>query len=302
MTESKPNSCWVVTPTYNDHPSTLKLLKEISELKGVGVFNVLVVDDASTTFNAEYFVVKNFEARGAIVNYFFHELENNLGNQGAIVAGLRKVQNLSSPDQLIIVMDSDGEDRPQDIPKLVNAYKNGEIVVAQRAKQKSNLTLMLWHNLFKFILKLLINKNLNFGNFSLIDGKTCMKLLTNKRIDLSYVGCVLQSGFNLNRVKLNRGQRYFGNSKTNRDGLLIWGFLILSVFSEKIFAKLLRLGVILGLLCFLGFLGFITLGLFTDISVPGWSGLMIALLTLTMIQVIVMLSGFLVLQSQIRTK
>lgn len=43
----------------------------------------------------------------------------NLGHQGAIVLGLRKLAGIIDDNDIVVTMDSDGEDSPEDIPSLV---------------------------------------------------------------------------------------------------------------------------------------------------------------------------------------
>jgi glycosyltransferase involved in cell wall biosynthesis len=295
---SNLKSCWIITPTYNDHDSTLILINKISNLATKLLFKIVVIDDASTLAREEFARVKNFQPHGSVSEFFFYELGQNVGNQGAIAFGLKKALTMANVKDLFVVMDSDGEDKPEDIIELISAYKEDVIVVAQRAREKSHFILMLWHRLFKLVLKSLTGKILNFGNFSLMDYASCKRIVMSKKIDLSYVGCILQSNLDLNRIKIHRGKRYKGESRTSRDSLLIWGFQILSVFSEVIFAKLLRLSVVFGFVSLLGICLIVWLKLFTGLTIPGWSGVMIAILATSILQTVVMLSGFIMIQSQ----
>jgi hypothetical protein len=239
---------------------------------------------------------------GPIEYFSVLQLEQNLGNQGAISRGLRFAFDNANPGDQFLVMDSDGEDSPTDIIRLLEFSGMHELVVAQRKHQKANLNLRLWHNLFKFALRFLTGKKLDFGNFSLISYQTCEALLSNSSIGISYVGCLLKSNIEIKRVTLARGSRYEGESKTNKDGLLVWGFLVLSVFSDRIFAKLVRVGVIFGVFSCLGVFTVLVLRLFTNLTIPGWSGLMISILGSSIVQILLLLAGFIMLQSQINSK
>jgi glycosyltransferase involved in cell wall biosynthesis len=63
-------------------------------------------------------------------------LANNLGHQRAIAIGLVIASSFEDIGA-VVVMDADGEDRPEDVPRLLNAW--GEepnlIVVAQRSER-----------------------------------------------------------------------------------------------------------------------------------------------------------------------
>jgi polyisoprenyl-phosphate glycosyltransferase len=293
---------WIVTPSFNDHPSTLRVLNEIANLDTSHKFKVVVVDDCSTSRNEQYFELNSFVAKGTIIEFRILKLNQNLGNQGAIEKGLRLAFENSKKTDSFLVMDSDGEDNPSDILKLIENAEKSDLVVAQRAKQKSNLTLRIWHSLFKLSLKFLTGKKLDFGNFSLANYPTVSALLSNSNITISYVGCILRSNIEITRVKIIRGGRFQGQSRTGKDGLLVWGFLIMAVFSDRIFAKLLRVGVVFGGVCTLGVFVILYMRLFTSLAIPGWSGLMISILVSSVIQILILLSGFIMLQSQITLK
>jgi hypothetical protein len=69
-----------------------------------------------------------------------------MGNQRAITMGLCYIEE-KIPCKSVIIMDSDGEDRAEDIPKLIkkcDEESGGNIVFAKR-KQYSRLTL---HRIF----------------------------------------------------------------------------------------------------------------------------------------------------------
>jgi glycosyltransferase involved in cell wall biosynthesis len=300
--ETNEPTYWIVTTTFNDHQSTLKLLREISNLETQLKFKVVVVDDCSSLLESDFIELSNFSTSGTISEFNFHRLRQNLGNQGAVAKGLRFAFDKSTVGDYFIVMDSDGEDSPKDILKLIEFSGKNELVVAQRAKQKSNINLRLWHILFKITLKFLTGKKLDFGNFSLVSYNTASILLSNSSIAISYVGCLLKSNIVITRVKLKRGKRFHGVSKTGKDGLLVWGFLIMSVFSDRIFAKLLRVGVVFGGICSLGVLVVLYMRLFTNLAIPGWSGLMVAVLASSIVQTLILLSGFIMLQSLISAK
>ena len=300
---AKKKRCWVITPTYLDHASTFKLLEKIDELDSDYNFIIVVVDDSSPIKDHDFIKVKNFVPKKSILSKKIIELNQNFGNQGAIAVGLHQAFIQAKSSDLFVVMDSDGEDSPASILSLLEALKNqNDLAVAKRAKRKSNLMLALWHTFFKLVMKILTGKILDFGNFSAFSYEVCKKIVSNRKLSISFVGCLLQSEFNVLKVKTLRGERYFGSSQTNRDGLLIWGFTALTVFSDKIFVKLIRIGVFFGLSCFFGILAIILMKLTTDLAVPGWSGVMVTILISSCLQLIILLSGFVMIQTQIKSQ
>ena len=50
----------------------------------------------------------------------------NLGHQRGIVYALRKMLPRIADDDAVVTMDADGEDRPEDLPRLLAALARGE--------------------------------------------------------------------------------------------------------------------------------------------------------------------------------
>ena len=67
----------------------------------------------------------------------------------------------------LLIMDSDGEDKPEDITRLLEeCKKNGnKIIFAKRKKRKESIIFRTLHFFYKKIFKMLIGKELDFGNF-----------------------------------------------------------------------------------------------------------------------------------------
>jgi hypothetical protein len=296
----KKRKLWIVAPVFNDWESAAELVDGIKSLDTDYFLKIMLVDDASTNYPIAYENLKRIRFTNKATSLQILMLQRNLGNQGAIVKGLREVFEKASEGDLFIVMDSDGEDRPADIPKLLKQISDFDIVVARRANKKKNLNLRFWHELFKISVRFLTGKTLDFGNFSALNFRAVSRLLADPKVNTSFVGTLLDSPFIINRVTLERGHRFHGQSKTNKDSLFIWGFLALSVHSEKIFVKLIRVSVIIGSLGLTASSLIIGIKIFTSKAIPGWSGLMLTLIASSLFQLLVILSGFVLIQTQIR--
>ena len=122
MNQNKNIYC--LTPIYNDWDSFAVLIQEISnhkqDLKQYNFF-VVAVNDGSTEDLPEDFDYKNIPV--TVLN-----LKINIGHQRAIAVGLQYIYNEVSDYDFVVVMDSDGEDKPQDIKELINK--------AQQEKEK----------------------------------------------------------------------------------------------------------------------------------------------------------------------
>src|SRR5690606_8053167 len=70
----------------------------------------------------------------------------------------------------LIVMDADGEDRPQDLPRLIAGYneQTDHIIVADRNRRSEGIIFRLFYMIYKQLFAFLTGVNINFGNYCLI--------------------------------------------------------------------------------------------------------------------------------------
>jgi len=109
----------IVVPAFNEAKSLAQLLEKIHALK-LSQAEIIVVDDGSSDGTAEI-------ALSAGANVVRHPY--NIGNGAAVKSGLRAAQG-----RLIVLMDGDGQHKPEDIPKLLAEAANYHMVVGARGK------------------------------------------------------------------------------------------------------------------------------------------------------------------------
>ena len=108
----------ILIPVFDDWGSLARLLPEIDAVMGSASLqgHVTVIDDKSTVAapneirHQSYFHLSPLE---------IIRLTSNLGHQRAIAVGLAHLSKLGVRPEPIVIMDGDGEDRPEDIPSLV---------------------------------------------------------------------------------------------------------------------------------------------------------------------------------------
>src|SRR3954463_4571461 len=131
-----PKRIGILTPVLDDWVCFGSLVREISaQYTGAGLeFYVIVVDDGSAApFDPACLALPSDTC---IAGIEMLRLALNLGHQRAIAVGLCAFADREDID-VIIVMDSDGEDRPIDIATLLAECRRhpGNIILANRAKR-----------------------------------------------------------------------------------------------------------------------------------------------------------------------
>src|SRR4029434_1342346 len=109
----------IIIPVFNEAGKLLELLNNIRALQ-LASSEIIVIDDGSTDGSTD-------AAMAGGANVIRHPY--NIGNGAAIKSGIRAARG-----RLLVLMDGDGQHRPEDIPKLLAEATNYHMVVGARAK------------------------------------------------------------------------------------------------------------------------------------------------------------------------
>jgi glycosyltransferase involved in cell wall biosynthesis len=126
----------IILPAYNEEENIKGLIEKIFEILGQDT-EIIVVDDASTDNTNK--IAQEFGAK-VIRNPY------NMGNGASIKRGIREASN-----EIIVLMDADGQHPPEEIPKLIKELDNFDMIIGQRAKSSQ----VWWRHLANKIYNLL---------------------------------------------------------------------------------------------------------------------------------------------------
>lgn len=115
----------IVIPAFNEADNLTELLDKLQSLK-LPRAEIIVVDDGSADRTADIAGC----AGATVIRHPY-----NIGNGAAVKSGMRAARG-----KTILLMDGDGQHKPEDIPKLLAEAANYHMVVGARAKG-SNLRL-----------------------------------------------------------------------------------------------------------------------------------------------------------------
>lgn len=225
----------ILIPVYNDWESLNKLLSEINEnIKSFSEINFecLIVNDASTVQPPE------LKKPGNFLSIELLNMKENRGHARCNAFGIRYVYQNKEFDNLIL-MDGDGEDRPEEIKNLIEKIKEDPIlsVVAKRVKRSEGPFFQSLYQLHKLITFIFTGKNINFGNYSILTRNDVEKLYSKASLWSSFSGSVKKNIKSLNEINSIRGLRYFGPSKMSLFKLIIHSLSIIAVFKYQVFLR-----------------------------------------------------------------
>jgi len=225
----------ILIPVFNDWDSLKKLIEEINQnikdFKHIN-FECLIVNDASTIDRPKLIKpnhLKSFE----ILN-----MKKNKGHARCNAFGIRHVYQNKQFDYLIL-MDGDGEDRPNEINSLLNTINEEPhiSVVAKRVKRSEGPFFQLLYQTHKLITFIFTGKKINFGNYSILTKRDVEKIYSEASLWSSFSGTIKKSIKELNEINSFRGLRYFGPSQMSLFKLLIHSFSIIAVFKYQVFLR-----------------------------------------------------------------
>ena len=233
----------ILIPVFNDWSSLEKLIFETNNvIKKFDKFSfeLIVINDASTISKPKFKKPKNFQSL-KILN-----MKKNSGHARCNAFGIRYIEQNEKFDY-VILMDGDGEDRPEEISNLIEEInKNPEIsVVARRIKISEGTFFQLLYSLHTLLTFLFTGKNINFGNYSCLHKNDISKISSKASLWSSYSGTIEKYLKKKGSIKSIRGLRYFGPSKMSFYKLIIHSFSIIAVFKYQ--ALLRSLIIIVGL-------------------------------------------------------
>ena len=288
MSIRQPPRTAVVVPCFNDWASLTRLLTEIDEtFAATFPSRVVIVDDGSTNPIPSDITGHNYQhlERVDVVS-----LGANMGHQRALCVGLTVALEDPSMER-VALMDSDGEDRPQDLHHLASALTAGTgAVVAQRGKRSEGAAFRFFNVLLRWLFRLFTGERLDFGNFAMVDRPTATRLAYMTDTWNNVPTSLMRSKAVVARVAADRGARYEGRSKLGFVGLVNHGLGAIATFADVVFARLL-------VVASLAFGGTVLIGisalivrLSTGQPLPGWFALGTTALAIASLLVLIFLT------------
>jgi len=225
----------ILIPLYNDWKSVSKLLIEIDLIVNNWNANisVVIVNDASTekksNLNLKFKKIKSIK----ILN-----MKENRVHQRCIAAGLKYICKKEDFDR-VIVMDADGEDRPEELNAFFDKteqYPN-KTITGNRFKRSEGIIFRVLYEVHKILTLIFAGKLIKFGNFSCLPKNHVELLIQKPYLWNSYSSSVIRAIKERTFIASIRGIRYVLPSKMNFTALVFHSLAIISVFRNIVVVR-----------------------------------------------------------------
>jgi polyisoprenyl-phosphate glycosyltransferase len=267
---------WFVSPVYLDVPSYLILRERVREIVAAhpslakAETRFVVIDDTAGR-DAEIERLRDLGDVDVVAPPF------NLGHQRALVFAIRTLARDLDDDDVVVTLDADGEDQPEDIPRLVaplleRPQARGEVVMALRTRRRySSARFRVLYFFFRAFFRALTGTTVRTGNFAAYRGWLARRLFLHPSFDLCYSSTILALDTPRRFVGCERGRRYDGESRMGYTRLAIHALRMLMPFAERIARRLFVLCLVALTLAVLGGVTIAAVKLSGDASIPSWA-------------------------------
>lgn len=277
----------VVSPIYWDVESFLVLRQHLlavcaSSLNGARVRFVVIDDSAGTDPSVAR--LRDLEDVEIVDPPF------NLGHQRALVFALRQIAATMADDEIVVTMDADGEDQPEDLdrllaPLLVEPESSRQLMaLALRTKRRESPIFKLSYGVFRVLFRTLTGETVCTGNYAAYSGWLAKQIIGHPYFDMTYSSTLISLQTPRVMVPCERGARYAGRSSMNLGRLITHGLSMLMPFTERIAVRALLSFSAIIVTSALAAVAVLAIRLFTESAVPGWATYtLLFLLTLSLI-------------------
>jgi len=225
----------ILMPLYNDWKSVSKLLEQIDSQTNIWdtEVSIVIVNDAST----EERVNLKFDFK-KIKKVKILNMKENIVHQRCIATGLIYISENEDFDH-VIVMDADGEDRPEELNDFFNKAKENPsmTITGNRFKRSEGPIFRFLYEVHKILALILTGKLIKFGNFSCVPKNHVKELIKKPYLWNSYSSSIIKTIKERTFIKSIRGIRYVQPSKMNFLGLIFHSLSIISVFRNEVIMR-----------------------------------------------------------------
>ena len=210
------------------------------------------------------------------------KLSRNKGHQNALYAGL-----CSTTEDLVVSIDADLQDGPENIEAMVDEYAKGfEVVYGVRSERKTDTFFKRFtaEGYYHLMRKMGVDLVFNHADFRLMSRKALEAFKEYPEANLFLRGIVREVGFSSSTVEYERQERFAGESKYPLRKMLSFAWEGISSFSTVPLRAITVMGFCSGIISLLVLVWVLGTRLLTDNAIPGWTSMLLPLLFIGSVQ------------------
>ena len=291
QTDNQDPEISVVIPVQNEQENILELFERlILVLEGLcdregfaeNSFEIIMVDDGSQ--DNSWNLVQQLHAKDQRLKGL--KFSRNFGHHYAITAGLDFAKGNG-----VILMDGDLQDKPEEIVKLYDKFKEGyDLVYGIRNNRKDNPVKKAFAALFWWS----INK---VADVKMPENQTMLRILRREMVDSlkemkeysRFIhGMMAWTGFDVTQIEVSHAARMKGTSKydiKNQIRLALYAVTSFSIMPLRLAAIL---GILTSILSFTVGVYFILKKMMFGFPVSGWASIMVSVFFMGGVQLLVL--------------
>jgi len=233
----------VVIPVYNEEKVLERLFERlVPVMEGMNRdYEIVLVDDGSHDSSLEILVSHAGEKIKVI------ELTRNYGQHAAVFAGFE-----SSDGEIVVTLDADLQNPPEEIPRLVDVMENGdyEVVGTVRRARKDSVFRKIPSRIVNAMTKRITGVHLNdWGCMLRAYRRHVVEYMINTREHSTFIPALATSfAKDVTEIDVAHEERYAGESKYSLTKLITLHFDLITSFSDFPLKMMLYCGFLLAFL------------------------------------------------------
>ena len=289
MVVGQPFRVTVISPVFRDWESASLVCRALDgccdAIPGAAALEirVLFVDDGSPDglVGWEPFTPRKLQSIEVLW------LRRNLGHQRAIVTALCDVEARGDCDA-VLVMDADGEDKPEDAARLIELAMKGppRIIFAERRKRLESPTFRVGYHAYRILHHVLTGIPVRVGNFSILPFAVVRRLTCMSEAWNHFVGAIFKSKLPFDCIPTARGERLRGRSRMDLVALVNHGLAGIATFQDVAATRILLAAVAATGMLLAALATVVGIRLGTTLAVPGWATYSAGLLLVLFSQIV----------------
>lgn len=196
----------IIIPVYNEEKNIVPLYTRIKKILKNKNYEIVFIDDGSTDKTVkEVEKLRKNDRKVRLISF-----TKNYGKSAALQAGFDY-----SKGNVIITMDGDLQDLPEEIPKFLEAIKHSDMVVGWRWKRKDKFTKRLASLIFNNLTRLAIGIKIHDSNcgFKAIKRSLVKNIKLYGELHRYFPALAYMKGYKVSEIKIKHSRRLYGKTK-----------------------------------------------------------------------------------------